>query len=375
MKHQKRYNPNDLQIFTIIKKDIYVEPTTIYDRIFSVYGKVFKCVTQTVTLDSIDSISKKDIEECIDKVISKFKFEYKIINEKIRKPQDLAIIYNDLRRLGIISIGSGGSWKKDKPAKLTPLGQRIKICLNRLDDEKIGALLVTLCRQMQNLSNELLKNEAGYCFKDQLTKNEEELFRRANEVLGSFNPDATCSPLTSKVRVVVQNFLDLAILSVLVSGKNLLLLGSPGSGKTSYLVNFLNSLGIKYTIKTGNPEWTAFDVVGGYTLSGWRDGFLTRIFREYSDIHWLLIDEFNRANIDMCFGEYFTMLDVEYRDQAVAIGNVKSESIKVPYSFRVLGTFNSYDKSGLHKLGYALMRRFAIVNFDIFINGEKLKEK
>ena len=39
-------------------------------------------------------------------------------------------------------------------------------------------------------------------------------------------------------------------------------------------------------------------------------------------------------------------------------------TLRVPYAFRVLATMNSYDRSLLYKLGYALRRRFAIIEFE-----------
>ena len=45
-----------------------------------------------------------------------------------------------------------------------------------------------------------------------------------------------------------------------MAGKNLLLVGPPGSGKTGYIRELLGELGIDYVLRTGNPEWTVFDV-------------------------------------------------------------------------------------------------------------------
>jgi len=39
-------------------------------------------------------------------------------------------------------------------------------------------------------------------------------------------------------------------------------------------------------------------------------------------------------------------------------------SVIVPFSFRVLATMNNYDRALLFKLGYALTRRFAIINYN-----------
>ena len=135
---------------------------------------------------------------------------------------------------------------------------------------------------------------------------------------------------------------DVAILASLVAGKNLLLVGSPGSGKMSYIRELLGELGIDYVLRTGNPEWTVFDVFGGLDLQGrWRDGFLTVAIRrglEGGRAVWVVIDELNRANLDLALGEYFTLLDVEHRGEPIDAGGEKlrgSKTMHLPRALRV----------------------------------------
>jgi len=169
---------------------------------------------------------------------------------------------------------------------------------------------------------------------------------------------------------------DFAILASLIAGKNLLLVGPPGSGKTSYIRDLLEGLGIDYVLRTGNPEWTTFDVVGGFDLQGrWRDGFITAAIRRSLKSKrpvWVVIDELNRANLDLALGEYFTFLDVEHRKKPFKAGD---EELRVPYSFRILATMNSFDRSLLQKLGFALRRRFTVVDFARFRNLSHSKEE
>ncbi|MFZ8839037.1 MAG: AAA family ATPase [Pyrobaculum sp.] len=169
---------------------------------------------------------------------------------------------------------------------------------------------------------------------------------------------------------------DFAILASLIAGKNLLLVSPPGSGKTSYIRDLLEGLGIDYVLRTGNPEWTAFDVVGGFDLQvRWRDGFITAAIRrslEGKRPVWVAIDELNRANLDLALGEYFTFLDVEHRNKPFKAGD---EELRVPYSFRILATMNSFDRSLLQKLGFALRRRFTVVDFARFRNLSHSKEE
>ena len=169
---------------------------------------------------------------------------------------------------------------------------------------------------------------------------------------------------------------ELIILLNLFSGKNVLLVGPPGSGKTSLLINLLDKLGIRYIIETGNPEWTPFDTIGGPLASGnVKKGFIFSAIEKSKNaiekegkLYWLIIDEINRANIDLAFGKFFTLLDpIHRKKEKLEISGIKSSesdkhSIEVPYSFRVLATMNNYDRALLFKLGYALTRRFAIIN-------------
>ena len=168
----------------------------------------------------------------------------------------------------------------------------------------------------------------------------------------------------------------------LIAGKNVIVLGPPGSGKTGLVKDLCESLGVKCNIATGNPEWTPFDTIGGYGVDGgFRAGFITvsvaeclKSLRSSGRPVFLIIDEINRANVDLAFGPLFTRLDLSHRDSpllAIERGKVSDLSVLgevldgdrlyVPYSFRILATMNSYDRALLFKLGYALLRRFAVV--------------
>jgi len=107
--------------------------------------------------------------------------------------------------------------------------------------------------------------------------------------------------------------------------------------------------------------------------------------------HWLILDEINRANIDLAFARGFTLLDLSHRLNSDLVdaeevslfptGDVEKlgsalgrPGLPFPLSFRILGTMNSYDRALLFKLGYALSRRFALVPWSSVVFGAPIGE-
>lgn len=166
----------------------------------------------------------------------------------------------------------------------------------------------------------------------------------------------------------------------LLMGRNIVFYGPPGTGKTrkakTLAIAFCGDDG--YSLQTGNAEWTIYDVVGGPTMNNrFKPGFLSFAVKECKEKlkeekrpYWLILDELNRANLDLGFGKIFTLLDLDYREKQSIIddndveGLVNEEDwrgLKMPQEFRILATMNSHDRALLFSLGFAFRRRFAFV--------------
>jgi len=187
--------------------------------------------------------------------------------------------------------------------------------------------------------------------------------------------------------------------SALNAGKNVIFTGPPGCGK-SKLASFLaeRATGQDPLMTTASPAWSTGDLIGRYMPARegqglvFQEGVFLRALGDTDErSRWLVIDEFNRADIDSCFGELFSVLagDVaelpfEKEDETeegtpeeetkeahpvriVPEGEEDSEKDAdyiVPDKFRLIGTMNDADRSGLNDLSFALMRRFAIIHVE-----------
>ena len=184
----------------------------------------------------------------------------------------------------------------------------------------------------------------------------------------------------------------------LLAGRNLILTGAPGTGK-SHLATLLASelFGYYPMLVTATAEWSAFDVVGGLVPLASQSGGLHYDVRPgvvYEALRrnwlldqehnvgrnaekqplrvetiadgntwpgvWLIIDELNRADVDKAFGDLFTALESGML-RVPRVGRQASTFIPLPKDFRILGTLNTRDRHFLFTLSDALKRRFAFV--------------
>lgn len=74
---------------------------------------------------------------------------------------------------------------------------------------------------------------------------------------------------------------------------------------------------------------------------------------------WLVIDEFNRAPIDLALGDALTALSGTEKLRVAIDGG--SAELPIPHDFRIIGTLNSFDRNYLNQMSEALKRRFSFV--------------
>ena len=200
----------------------------------------------------------------------------------------------------------------------------------------------------------------------------------------------------AKKNIKEELFLDDSIINEIVlnlmSGRHILLAGPVGCGKTHLALRISEliwkNFGGYSRIVTATSEWTSFDVIGGIIpvtdkdgnriTYEFQDGCVTKSIKDNWNMHkavdgnhrgvWLVIDEFNRANIDKAFGDLFTSL--EYGTLTIpSYANNGSGAITIPKDYRIIATMNTFDKSFLFKMSDALKRRFAFEMYPDFLSN------
>ncbi len=76
---------------------------------------------------------------------------------------------------------------------------------------------------------------------------------------------------------------------------------------------------------------------------------------------WLVIDEFNRAPIDLALGEALTALGGGTSSLQVPIDS-GAAPLPIPRDFRIIGTLNTFDRHFLNEMSEALKRRFTFID-------------
>lgn len=175
---------------------------------------------------------------------------------------------------------------------------------------------------------------------------------------------------------------------VALLGGHLILQGPPGTGKTTLAYVLADAFNTTVHLETATADWSTYDVIGGLHPSSTSTGgeilvpWLGHVPRAAIDCasviarhqdpdenepyqaHWLIIDEFSRAEIDKAIGPLYTVLGDTAGREPLPLWfgrNDETRAVYLPQRFRIIGTMNTVDTNYVYTFSQGLSRRFQFV--------------
>ena len=175
-------------------------------------------------------------------------------------------------------------------------------------------------------------------------------------------------------------------------GGHLILQGPPGTGKTTLAYVLAEAFNATARLETATADWSTYDVIGGLhptskggieTLEPWL-GHVPRAALDCAKViarqrdpdepeqhqaHWLIIDEFNRAEIDKAIGPLYTVLGGGGDDNRLPLWfgdeHRGGTYVWIPKRFRIIATMNTVDSNYVYTLSQGLSRRFQFIHVGV----------
>jgi 5-methylcytosine-specific restriction enzyme B len=237
----------------------------------------------------------------------------------------------------------------------------------------------------------------------------DENYAAAESVAALNLESADVARITDRVRAVAaahnlvfpdsDTLLERCVIALL--GGHVILQGPPGTGKTTLAHALAEAFGASTRLETATADWSTYDVIGGLhptskggieTLEPWL-GHVPRAALECASVvarhedteehepnqaHWLIIDEFNRAEIDKAIGPLYTVLGGGSTDNRLPLWfgdeNGSGTSVWIPRRFRIIATMNTVDANYVYTLSQGLSRRFQFIHVGVPAYGQLEEE-